>query len=126
MILLDTSAAIEILRGTKPPAELEEEIVGISTVVEMELQLGVLHGGGKKERRRVDGFLDDCRIFPFDRPAAMKTAEVLADLWRIGQPIGDFDSQIGGHALSLGLPLLTANGVHFRRIHGLDVIDYGG
>ena len=126
MVLLDTSAAIRILRGKEPPGSVASESFGISTVVELELQLGVFHGGGKKERRRVDQFLDDAVIFLFDRKAATETARVMAELWRAGEPIGDFDSQIAGHALALELPLLTDNVRHFQRVKKLLVIPWSG
>lgn len=48
MILLDTSAVILLLRGESPKAVILRETVGLSSVVEMELWLGVFHGGGKK------------------------------------------------------------------------------
>jgi len=124
MILLDTSAAIFLMRGELPDVSLHEETLAISVVVEMELMLGVLHGGKSKEATRVKSFLKDVRIYDFDRVAALKTAEVLAKLWKSGQPIGDFDSQIAGHALSLGLPLLTDNTKHFRRVDGLEVLSW--
>lgn len=122
MILLDTSAAILLLRGVEPPAEVAEESFGISTIVELELQLGVLHGGGRKEHRRVEEFLARAEVHPFDREAASETARVMAELWRRGKPIGDLDAQIAGHALALGLRLLTSNTRHFERVENLRVI----
>ncbi len=124
MILMDTSAAILVLRGQQPPESVRYESVGISTIVEMELQLGVAHGGGKKEAKRVQHFLDQVKVFDFDRVAARATANTLAKLWQMGSPIGDFDVQIAGHALALEMPLLTDNVKHFRRIAGLDVIEW--
>lgn len=124
MILLDTSAVILLLRGESPKAVILRETVGLSSVVEMELWLGVFHGGGKKERRRVESFLESVRIFEFDSQAAERTARVLADLWSIGKPIGDVDSQIAGHALSLEMPLLSDNAKHFKRVDGLDLVSW--
>jgi len=124
MILLDTSAAISLMRGELPDVSLHDETLAISVVVEMELMLGVLHGGKSKEAARVKSFLKDVRIYDFDRIAAQKTAEVLANLWKSGKPIGDFDSQIAGHALTLGLPLLTDNTKHFRRVDGLELLSW--
>lgn len=122
MILLDTSAVIQLLRGSEPPGILLGEAVGISTIVETELLVGVLHGGGKKERARVEDFLREVEVFDFERAAASKSAEVIAKLWKAGKPIGDFDAQIAGHALALKMPLLTDNLKHFKRVEGLDVI----
>lgn len=124
MIFLDTSAAIFLLRGKLPDPELHDETLAISTVVEMELGLGVLHGGKQKEALKVKSFLQDVRIYDFDRAAAQCTAEVLAKLWKRGEPIGDFDAQIAGHALSLGLSVLTDNVKHFSRVDGLKVVSW--
>lgn len=124
MIFLDTSAAIFLLRGELPDPALHSETLAISTVVEMELTLGVLHGGKQKEALKVKSFLKDVRIYAFDRAAARSTAEVLAKLWKCGEPIGDFDTQIAGHALSLSLPVLTDNTKHFRRVDGLEVLSW--
>lgn len=124
MILLDTSAAIRILRGDTVPDGCAGESAGISAIVEMELELGVLHGGGMKERRRVDDFLSRVSVFDFDREAAREAATVLSELWATGRPIGDFDSQIAGHARNLALPLLTANTGHFKRVRELEVIPW--
>ncbi|MEM1157564.1 MAG: type II toxin-antitoxin system VapC family toxin [Verrucomicrobiota bacterium] len=121
MIMLDTSAVIQLLRGSDIPNAWEDESIGISVVVEMELHLGALHGGGRREQKRVDDFLTAVKIFDFDRAAALETARVLAKLWSKGTPIGDFDAQIAGHALQLRLPLLTTNPKHFRRVDGLQV-----
>lgn len=124
MILLDTSSAILLLRGESPRGTISDETVGLSSVVEMELWLNVYHGGGKKERSRVESFLKTVRLFDFDSQAAIRTAKVSADLWETGKPIGDFDSQIAGHALSLQLPLVSDNTKHFKRVPGLELISW--
>jgi tRNA(fMet)-specific endonuclease VapC len=126
MIFLDSSAAIHLMRGELPDAPLRGETLVLSVLVEMELMLGVLHGGRVKEAKRVETFMKQVQVFDFDRPAARKCAEVLADLWSKGKPIGDIDTQIAGHALSLGLPVLTDNTKHFRRVDGLEVIAWSG
>jgi tRNA(fMet)-specific endonuclease VapC len=46
---------------------------------------------------------------------------VAAALARRGTPIGNFDTVIAAHALSLGLILVTNNVKHFGRVAGLDV-----
>lgn len=124
MILLDTSAAILLLRGQQPPMAFINSTIGISSVVEMELWLGVYHGGGKKEQLRVASFLEAARVFSFDSKAANQTAKVIAELWSAGNPIGDFDAQIAGHALTLKMPLLSHNTKHFKRVPGLELINW--
>jgi len=126
LILLDTSAVVLLFRAAEPPSILAGERVGISTIVETELFQGVFRGGGKKERRRVEGFIAETRVFAFDSSAAEATARLRVELWKSGTPIGDFDSQIAGHAMALDLPLLTDNVRHFERVEGLRIIPWRG
>ena len=39
-------------------------------------------------------------------------------------PIGILDTMIAAHALQLGLTLVTHNQKHFRRVRGLEVVDW--
>jgi len=50
--------------------------------------------------------------------------KVRAELERIGQPIGSFDTMIGAHAVRLSLPLVTNNTKEFNRISGLIIEDW--
>lgn len=124
MILLDTSAVIQLLRGETPPEQIQNDSGGISSIVQLELMRGVYHKGGKKELLLVDEFLDQIEIFAFDSEAAIQTAKIMTQLWKAGTPIGDFDSQIAGHALALNLPLATYNIKHFERIPKLELIEW--
>jgi tRNA(fMet)-specific endonuclease VapC len=124
MIFADTSAVIALLRGNPPPQQLLEHELAISCVVELELYLGVFHKGGDREMKRVQKLLEEVELFPFDSVAASETAKIMAELWKKGEPIGDFDCQIAGHAISLEMPLVTANIKHFARISQLELIDW--
>jgi len=46
---------------------------------------------------------------------------VRADLENAGRPIGPLDTQIGAHAQSLGVVLVTNNTAEFQRIKGLKI-----
>ena len=122
--MLDTSACIALLRGNTPPSEIRDVVCGISTVVEAELWAGVYHRGGEKERQKVELLLGVVKVIPFDSEAALQTGKILGDLAREGQPIGDFDSQIAGHALALAAVLVSDNLKHFGRVKGLQVLEW--
>jgi len=68
----------------------------------------------------LDFFLSPVRILPFDERAAAEAAKVRAHLEHQGQPIGDLDSLIAGHALSLDLVLVTNNLREFDRVPQLE------
>lgn len=101
------------------------EELAVSTVTEYELLTGVLLSRqGKRERTKVERFLELIRVLPFDRRAAAATAQVRAELKKAGTPIGPYDLMIAGHARALGLPLVTGNVNEFFRVRNLDVLDW--
>jgi len=55
---------------------------------------------------------------------AHQHGEIAALLQQTGQPIGNMDTQIAAHALALGLPLVTHNTRHFKRVPGLKLQDW--
>lgn len=122
--MLDTSVCIELLRGTTPPKDLQKRITFLSSIVETELWAGVFHVGGEKERIKLNLLLENIEVLPFDSAAAQKTGQILAHLTGQGLPIGDFDTQIAGHALAAKLPLVTSNLKHFQRVPQLKIIPW--
>lgn len=124
LVMLDTSACIEILRGHAPPEAWKPHHFCISTVIEAELWAGVYHSGGKTEQLKIQRLLASVEILPFDRKAAEATGKVLGTLTKAGQKIGDFDSQIAGHALAVNALLATKNPKHFMRVEGLRILQW--
>jgi len=122
--MLDTSACIELLRGNAPPEAIRGSRCGISSVVEAELWAGVYHRGGEKERKKVELLLMAVDVIPFESLAALHTGKVLGELARDGLLIGDFDSQIAGHALALSMVLVTDNLKHFKRVKGIRLLEW--
>ena len=51
-------------------------------------------------------------------------AKVVRELRRRGELIGTNDLWIGCASLRLGIPIVTANVEHFRRIDGLGIVQY--
>jgi tRNA(fMet)-specific endonuclease VapC len=124
LAMLDTSACIEILRGQSMPERWRSYQFCISTIVEAELWSGVYHSGGQVERIKVEKLLGAIESVEFDRKAAERTGKVLGNLAKLGMPIGDFDAQIAGHALSLRAQLVTRNPKHFGRVDGLKLLEW--
>ncbi|MEO5995920.1 MAG: hypothetical protein ABIN89_04315 [Chitinophagaceae bacterium] len=56
--------------------------------------------------------------------ATKQAAEIYADLKKKGQPIGHTDSLIAGIILTNGLHLETNNTEHFRRVNGLELVNW--
>ena len=55
---------------------------------------------------------------------ARQAAEIYADLRKAGQAIGHTDCLIAGIALTNGLQLVTNNTDHFKRVKGLEIINW--
>ena len=124
--MLDTNICIYAMRGRHMNlhGRLEANYGGlvISSVVFAELIFGV----EKSDRRdanlaALEVFAKTMEVLPFDRAAAMHYGEIRAELERAGTPCGQADIQIGAHARSLGLTLVTNNRREFDRMPGLKV-----
>ena len=76
----------------------------------------------KNAVRQVERFETQCRssaVFPLTDEIVIRAAEIYAGLHRRGALIEDADILIAATALVHGLPLVTENASHFRRIPGL-------
>jgi predicted nucleic acid-binding protein len=81
--------------------------------------------GADRLRRRLEAdFLPLITVLPFDAEAARIYARIRAQLERAGVPLSEADLQIAAIALSRGLRLLTGNARHFRRIEGLELVEF--
>lgn len=124
--LVDTNICIYAMRGRHPG--VRERFVehfghiAISAVVLGELKFGV----EKSDRPQASGealaaFLKNLAVLPFDVDAAAHFGELRASLERAGTPCGHADIQVGAHARSLDLTLVTNNRREFDRMPGLKV-----
>jgi tRNA(fMet)-specific endonuclease VapC len=134
MNILDTSAVVDIDRGTADDrvARLDDEgRHGISAVTLTELRLGVnkqYEPGTDAHRAAVSALERLCARFDLHevtRPVAVAAADIIATLQRRGEPLHDLhDVYIAATARTEQLPVLTANVGHFDRIDDVDVLDW--
>jgi predicted nucleic acid-binding protein len=64
------------------------------------------------------------KILPLTLSATRRAAEIYANLRKKGEPIGHTDCLIAGIALSNNLQLVTNNIDHFKRIKGLEIVNW--
>jgi tRNA(fMet)-specific endonuclease VapC len=128
--LLDTNVCSYLMRQRPPQVverlvELGRDRVAVSVITAIELRQGAA-GSANPARydRVVDAFLAEMPVLPLEADAASITGQVRASLRRAGKPVGDLDSLIAGHALALGLILVTHNTREFSRVAGLVVEDW--
>jgi tRNA(fMet)-specific endonuclease VapC len=91
------------------------------------ITLGELHYGAEKSARRagnltaIEHFVARLDVLPFGDKAAVHHGQLRAELERAGTPCGPHDMQIGGHARSEGLILVTNDTREFERMPGLRI-----
>ena len=81
-------------------------------------------GFDRTERPIVATMREGHTLVPMDDQTAFIYARVVRELRRRGELIGTNDLWIGCTSLRLGIPLVTANVAHFRRIDGLGIVQY--
>jgi len=106
-------------------AALQKQEIAISAITRAETRFGLaLLQADDKRRRTMDLLLNELPVLPWTLEAADRYGDIAAHLQQSGQPIGQMDTQIAAHALALGLPLVTHNTRHFKRVPGLKIEDW--
>jgi tRNA(fMet)-specific endonuclease VapC len=124
--MLDTNICIYVMKNYPP--KLQEKFNSLAEQLCIScITLGELHYGAEKSARRVDNltaiehFVARLDVLPFGAKAAVHYGQVRAELERAGTPCGPHDMQIGGHARSEGLIVVTNNLREFNRMPGVRV-----
>ncbi len=124
--MLDTNICIYAMKRAYPDLhkriEAVEATICISTVVFSELRFGIEKSNRREHAELVlSKFLGNLAILPFNADAATHYGQLRAELERAGTPCGLHDTQIGAHARSQGLIIVTNNRREFDRMPGLRV-----
>ena len=127
MKLVDTDLLIDLQReyvkGEPGPAMAflrahEGVALAISTVSVLEFLEG--YGHPRAGERLLEAYVR----LPVTDSVARRGSRLRRTLRAEGQMIGDFDVLIAATALDAGVPLVTANATHFKRVQGLEVETY--
>jgi len=78
----------------------------------------------RKQLKRFSEFAELNKILPLTLSATKQAAEIYANLTKKGQPIGHTDCLIAGIALTNNFQLVTNNIDHFKRVKGLDIVNW--
>ena len=116
MIILDTSALIDLFRGRE---EIRKAMGGdvASTVVNYhEIFAGIKHRKAKAEERFFRRFFSDIRILELDPVAAERSSEIMGRLLTLGISVNDLDVLIAGIAVANGAETLFTRDSDFESI----------
>lgn len=124
LICIDTDICVDFLRKRDPGfglfiKTLEHYELCITAITAFELYLGHIK---MKRKDRIDNFIYQFVILPFDLKASEISANIESSLERKGKGIGIPDTLIAGICISNNVPLLTLNTMHFSRVTGLNLI----
>ncbi len=128
--LVDTDILSEFLRGNPKVVEnatkylQDYDAINFSIITYYEILNGLLYKDAKKQLEKFTDFADLNKILPLTIRATRQAAEIYADLKMKGQPIGHTDCLIAGIALTNGLQLVTNNSNHFKRVNGLELVNW--
>lgn len=145
LFLLDTDIVIFMLRGLKSPPRLRSRrnkalavvarcrtaqarghSLGLSAITISELEFGASKSGDyEREIAAVRKLLTPFDVLDYDGAVCPRHyGRIRHELEQAGQPIGAMDLLIAAHALALDATLVSNNLGHFRRISGLQVVQW--
>jgi predicted nucleic acid-binding protein len=124
VILVDSDVIIDFFAGAEPGAPvlsrlLAERQAAVSAVSAFEIRAGVT---GRRRIEQVERLLSLVPVLPFDREQAELAAAFYTELKGRGALVGNQDLFLAAAASRAGIPVLTRNAEHFRRIAAVEVV----
>jgi tRNA(fMet)-specific endonuclease VapC len=118
--VLDSDVLIDYLRGAGPGRDLIRTLIRasgyrVTAVTAFELALGRSY---RRDPRSVHALLA-APVLTLTRTAGLRGGSLLRDLRTSGEAIGIRDAMQAGICLEAGVPLVTRNTSHFKRIPDL-------
>lgn len=130
MLTLDTNILIALQKwetavdGFYRVAVAAGEVMTVLTVVIFEAHQSLLHPDHARRLSTLDRLLSFMGVLDFDTEAAARAAHIHHDLRSAGTLIDDADLLIAATALCHEATLVTRNTKHFKRISGLNLLDW--
>lgn len=128
-IVVDTSIIVAHFRAKGRKKTAFERVVGeyekvyVSAITAWEIEYGALRAGRPSD---LEDILTLVEVLAFGLGEARAAAKIYAELKTRNRDIGIRDTLIAGTCLANGLPLMTANAEHLRRVSGLEVFEPHG
>ena len=122
MIVLDTSATIDFLKGDKEVVDSIESTqkssgpLAITTITLFELLHPIYHRKLERHERIIRAFSRQIPVLGLDFAAAEESARLMGSLLRIGRPVNALDVLVAGIAVSNGVHGLITRDKDFEDI----------
>ncbi len=102
----------------------EHEGISLSIITYYEVISGLKYRNAQKQLSSFLDFVEYNNVLPLTIESVTISANSYADLRMRGQLIDDIDILIAGIALANNLVLVTSNEEHFKRIKGLEILNW--
>ncbi len=116
MIILDTSALIDLFRGGNEIRKVIGSDVASTAVNYHEIFVGIKHHKAKAEERFFRRFFSDIKILDLDLIAAERSSEIMGRLLNLGVSVNAIDVLIAGIAVANGAEILITRDRDFESI----------
>lgn len=102
----------------------QHQIFTFSAITRFELLRGMKVRNATFQLKFFDLFCNQNEIIELNDKIIIRAADIYANLYKRGQIVGDADILIAATALENNLPIVTNNERHFKRITGLQVLNW--
>jgi tRNA(fMet)-specific endonuclease VapC len=116
LIILDTSALIDLFRGGNEIRKMVDGDVASTAISYHEIYVGIKRNKAKAEERFFTRFFSDTKILDMDRASAEKSSEIMSRLLALGISVNAFDVLIAGIAMANGAETLITQDRDFESI----------
>ena len=116
MIVLDTSALIDLFRGGEEIRKMVDGDVASTAINYHEIYVGIKRNKAKAEERFFTRFFSDTKILDLDRASAEMSSEIMSRLFALGIAVNAFDVLIAGIAVANGAETLITRDRDFESI----------
>jgi hypothetical protein len=122
MIIFDTSAAVDFLRGGAKTRAIVDSIeqrgdaVALTTVSLFELFSPIHHRRLLKEEKVVTAFIRRTVVLDLDSASAIEASKIMGTLLRLGIPINPLDTLVSGIATANGAEKIVTADHDFEQV----------
>jgi len=122
LIVFDTSAVVDFLRGGSETKSLVESLersgdaVAVTTVSLFELLTPIQHRRLLKEEKAVRTFIRRTVLLGLDSNSATEASKIMGNLLRLGIPINPLDTLISGIAVANGAEEIVTSDRDFEQV----------
>src|SRR3989344_9150325 len=127
MEILDTTFLIDLAAGVEETKKIASKKDLFTTQINMyEYICGLFLAKPSKEKyEEIIEILGDVLVLQYDDYAVIRSADIYAELHKIGKKANENDYHIAGIALANGAnKIVTRNKKHFENIKGIEVVKY--